>query len=148
MSSPRVAGLFICLAMSSYAQWLHYPTPGTPRAHDGSPNLSAKPPRASDGKPDLSVFGRRRMHRQAKMSDCLAYSRTSCREMTRECFRNISWTSWQISNQKNRRCGPKPLLCFANTRTWRVLPRGVFRRAFRAATLITTFRLKLFKHAA
>ena len=54
MSSPRVAGLFVCLAMSSHAQWLHYPTPGTPRTHDGTPNLAAKPPRASNGKPDLS----------------------------------------------------------------------------------------------
>jgi hypothetical protein len=40
--------------MSSQAQWLHYPTPGTPRTHDGTPNLAAKPPRASNGKPDLS----------------------------------------------------------------------------------------------
>ncbi len=54
MSSPRVAGLFVCLAMSSHAQWLHYPTPGTPRNHDGTPNLAAKLPRASNGKPDLS----------------------------------------------------------------------------------------------
>ena len=54
MSSPRLAGLFVCLAMTSHAQWLHYPTPGTPRTHDGTPNLAAKPPRASNGKPDLS----------------------------------------------------------------------------------------------
>jgi hypothetical protein len=54
MSSPRLAGLFLCLAMTSHAQWLHYPTPGTPRTHDGTPNLAAKPPRASNGKPDLS----------------------------------------------------------------------------------------------
>lgn len=54
MSSPRVAGLFVCLAMSSHAQWLHYPTSGTPRTSDGKPNLAAKAPRASNGKPDLS----------------------------------------------------------------------------------------------
>ena len=36
------------------AQWLNYPTPGTPRGADGKPNLSAKAPRASNGKPDLS----------------------------------------------------------------------------------------------
>jgi hypothetical protein len=35
-------------------QWLSYPTPGTPRARDGTPNVSAKPPRAPNGKPDLS----------------------------------------------------------------------------------------------
>jgi hypothetical protein len=54
MSSPRAACLFVCVAMSGHAQWLHYPTPGTPRTRDGAPNLAAKPPRASDGKPDLS----------------------------------------------------------------------------------------------
>src|ERR1700679_3245518 len=36
------------------AQWLNYPTPGTPRSKDGKPNLSAPAPRASNGKPDLS----------------------------------------------------------------------------------------------
>src|SRR5436189_5844455 len=36
------------------AQWLNYPTPGTPRGADGKANLSAKAPRASNGKPDLS----------------------------------------------------------------------------------------------
>ena len=54
MSNPRVAGLFVFLTMSTHAQWLHYPTPGTPRTRDGTPNLAAKAPRASNGKPDLS----------------------------------------------------------------------------------------------
>src|ERR1700735_4560672 len=36
------------------AQWLNYPTPGTPRTPDGKPNLTAPTPRSSDGKPDLS----------------------------------------------------------------------------------------------
>src|SRR5580693_7092504 len=36
------------------AQWLNYPTPGTPRLPDGKPNLAAPTPRAADGKPDLS----------------------------------------------------------------------------------------------
>jgi hypothetical protein len=36
------------------AQWLNYPTPGTPRTADGKPNLSAPAPRTPDGKPDLS----------------------------------------------------------------------------------------------
>ncbi len=35
------------------AQWIHHPTPGTPRLPDGKPNLSAKAPRLN-GKPDLS----------------------------------------------------------------------------------------------
>jgi hypothetical protein len=37
-----------------HAQWLNYPTPGTPRTPDGKPNLSAPAPRAADGKPNLS----------------------------------------------------------------------------------------------
>ena len=40
--------------MCARAQWLNYPTPGTPRTRDGKPNLSAPSPRASNGKPDLS----------------------------------------------------------------------------------------------
>jgi len=36
------------------AQWLDYPSPGTPRLPDGSPDLSAPAPRLADGKPDLS----------------------------------------------------------------------------------------------
>ena len=36
------------------AQWLNYPTRGTPMTRAGKPNLSAKPPRSHDGKPDLS----------------------------------------------------------------------------------------------
>jgi hypothetical protein len=40
--------------VSVNAQWLNYPTPGTPLARDGTPNLSAKAPRAANGKPDLS----------------------------------------------------------------------------------------------
>lgn len=40
--------------LSAHAQWLNYPSPGTPRTRDGKPIVSAKAPRASDGKPDLS----------------------------------------------------------------------------------------------
>ena len=41
-------------ATGAHAQWLNYPTPGTPRTRDGKPNLAAPAPRALDGKPDLS----------------------------------------------------------------------------------------------
>ena len=44
------AGMLTCAS----AQWLNYPTPGTPRTKDGKPNLSAPAPRASNRKPDLS----------------------------------------------------------------------------------------------
>jgi hypothetical protein len=47
--------IFIALAapLSSYAQWLNHPDPGTPHTRDGKPNLSAPAPRVH-GKPDLS----------------------------------------------------------------------------------------------
>ncbi len=49
------AGIFLAAAVTcANAQWLNYPTPGTPRTKDGKPNLSAPAPRASNGKPDLS----------------------------------------------------------------------------------------------
>jgi hypothetical protein len=45
------------LSLSS-AQWIHYPTPGLPRAADGKPNLSAPAPRLPNGMPDLAgVWG-------------------------------------------------------------------------------------------
>src|ERR1700757_749273 len=46
--------LLVFFATGAQAQWLNYPTPGTPRTPDGKPNLSARTPRAPDGKPDLS----------------------------------------------------------------------------------------------
>ena len=54
MPNPRLAALFVFLVTSIDGQWLHYPTPGTPRTRDGKPNLAAKAPRAPNGKPDLS----------------------------------------------------------------------------------------------
>ena len=46
--------LAFLLPTIAVAQWINYPTPGTPRLPDGKPNLSAPAPRAADGKPDLS----------------------------------------------------------------------------------------------
>src|SRR5438105_13461376 len=54
MQHHRVLVLLSLLAGSAYAQWLNFPTPGTPRTRDGKPNLAAPAPRALDGKPDLS----------------------------------------------------------------------------------------------
>src|SRR5260370_42366023 len=48
------AATALLLAVPAHAQWLNYPTPGTPRTPEGKPNLSAPAPRTSDGKPDLS----------------------------------------------------------------------------------------------
>jgi len=50
----RLGILFAFLAIAANAQWLNFPTPGTPRTADGKPNLTARTPRAPDGKPDLS----------------------------------------------------------------------------------------------
>jgi hypothetical protein len=41
-------------AVPAAAQWIDYPTPGTPRLPDGKPNLSAPAPKTADGKPDLA----------------------------------------------------------------------------------------------
>jgi hypothetical protein len=46
--------VFVLLPSGAHAQWLNFPTPGTPRTPDGKPNLAAPAPRAADGKPDLS----------------------------------------------------------------------------------------------
>ncbi len=56
MPSRSVCVLIVLAAASinAHAQWLNYPTPGTPRTRDGKPNLAAPAPRASNGKPDLS----------------------------------------------------------------------------------------------
>lgn len=42
------------LAWPGAAQWLNYPTKGTPRTADGKPDLVAPTPRRPDGKPDLT----------------------------------------------------------------------------------------------
>lgn len=49
-----IAFIFAGALLCAHAQWLNYPSPGTPRTRDGKANLSAKTPRASNGKPDLS----------------------------------------------------------------------------------------------
>ena len=54
MSHQRLSVLFALLSTGACAQWLDFPTPGTPRTPDGKPNLSAPAPRTADGKPDLS----------------------------------------------------------------------------------------------
>lgn len=54
MRHQRLLVLFALLSSGAIAQWLNFPTPGTPRTRDGKPNLAAPAPRASDGKPDLS----------------------------------------------------------------------------------------------
>ena len=46
--------LLTAWASPAVAQWISYPTPGTPRTADGKPNLTAPAPRTPDGKPDLS----------------------------------------------------------------------------------------------
>jgi hypothetical protein len=54
MSPRKLAALIAFLSIGANAQWLNYPTPGTPRTADGMPNLTARTPRALDGKPDLT----------------------------------------------------------------------------------------------
>jgi hypothetical protein len=54
MPLRKLVILIAFLSAGAGAQWLNFPTPGTPRTADGKPNLSAPMPRALDGKPDLS----------------------------------------------------------------------------------------------
>jgi hypothetical protein len=54
VAHPRLLVLLTLLCTGSPAQWLNYPTPGTPRTRDGKAILSAPAPKALDGKPDLS----------------------------------------------------------------------------------------------
>src|ERR1700689_5276735 len=54
MKSRRLFLLFAVFSTGAHAQWLNFPTPGTPRTPDGKPNLTAPTPRAPEGKPDLS----------------------------------------------------------------------------------------------
>jgi hypothetical protein len=42
------------VSVNAPAQWLNYPTPGTPRTRDGKPNLTTPVRRAANGKPELS----------------------------------------------------------------------------------------------
>jgi hypothetical protein len=50
----RLVIIMSALAVPVAAQWVNYPTPGTPRTADGKPNLTAAVPRTRDGKADLS----------------------------------------------------------------------------------------------
>src|SRR6266852_5458849 len=54
MSHRWLFALVAFLATGAHAQWLNFPTPGTPRTRDGKPNLAAPVPRSPDGKPDLT----------------------------------------------------------------------------------------------
>src|SRR5204862_7670034 len=54
MAYVRLFASLALLSTGAPAQWLNYPTPGTPRTRDGKPNLSAPAPRLSNGKPDFS----------------------------------------------------------------------------------------------
>src|SRR5436309_12751501 len=53
-SAAAFAVLASLLSTTASAQWLKYPTPGTPRLPDGRPNMAAPAPRTADGKPDLT----------------------------------------------------------------------------------------------
>jgi len=49
-----VFGLLAIVSTGVHAQWLNFPTPGTPRTPDGKPDLTAPAPKTADGHPDLT----------------------------------------------------------------------------------------------
>jgi hypothetical protein len=53
--------VFGILARPAAAQWIEHPTPGLPRAADGSPDLTRPSPRLPGGPPDLSGMWRLEM---------------------------------------------------------------------------------------
>jgi hypothetical protein len=90
----------LLLACTTRAQWVNYPTPGTPRLPDGKPNLSAAPPRTADGKPDLSGIW---------VVECGLYGRDAC--FTRSLFfdlakdlkpQDVQMTPWASAIQAQR----------------------------------------------
>ncbi|HTA42030.1 MAG TPA: hypothetical protein VK789_06265 [Bryobacteraceae bacterium] len=97
-SRTLFAALLVVLPLP--AQWLNYPTPGTPRTKDGQPNLSAPAPRTADGKPDLSGVW---------AAQCGIYGRDAC--FTRGWFFDLAkdlkpgeveMTPWASAIQKQR----------------------------------------------
>jgi hypothetical protein len=68
MRSRRLFLLFAILSTVAHAQWLNFPTPGTPRMPDGKPNLTAPAPRTLDGKPDLSGVWRHEITPPAELN--------------------------------------------------------------------------------
>ena len=77
--SVAAAAVIILLATAADAQWLNYPTPGTPRLPDGTPNLAAPAPRGADGRRICPASGQPR---------CAIYGRDSC--FTRSLFFNLA----------------------------------------------------------
>ncbi len=53
ITAASIAAAAFLLSVRAPAQWLNYPSPGTPRTPDGKPNLTAPVPRVN-GKVDLS----------------------------------------------------------------------------------------------
>lgn len=92
MSNTIASALTLFLATMAYAQWLDYPTPGTPRTKDGKPNLSAPTPRLPDGKPDLSGVWRgpgagsydRNITRDLKPSDIQPWAESLYQQRVRD----------------------------------------------------------------
>lgn len=93
----------VTIAWPAGAQWLHYPTPGTPRLASGKPDLAAPAPRTADGKPDLSGIW---------AAECALYGSDAC--FTQSLFFDLAkdlkpgtvqMTPWaaEVSAQRERR---------------------------------------------
>ena len=145
-----LAAVLALLPTAARAQWLNYPAPGAPRTRDGKLNLAAKAPRAPNGKPDLSgvwqaeyaplgenerLFGDVFKDFVVPGDDPRTFSKY---------FLNI------LADFKPEEAPLRPeaaALFRKNSKggTGRVHRRAVFRKVFRAATLIIIFLLRSFK---
>src|SRR5262245_30063477 len=54
-----VLAAIFAVVLPANAQWINYPTPGTPRTRDGKPNLTAPAPKNQNGKPSLAGIWQR-----------------------------------------------------------------------------------------
>ena len=124
--------LFVSFAFLSifstgaHAQWLNFPTPGTPRTAGGKPNLTAPAPRAADGKPDLSGVWMHELTSAEEIKHLYAPSSMPKSKSRFRAWRSVPSTSTRsiscsTSSRENRPCGRTPRNCCSGARPTRIL---------------------------
>jgi hypothetical protein len=89
------------------AQWLNYPTPGTPRLANGAPDMKAPAPRTPDGKPDLSGmwFANVPSKDYCKEKDCIQEERMAREQINLgiKLKDGLPYSEWSKEQMKIRR---------------------------------------------